>query len=182
MKHNYIVRVTLLFFLQMVSFNAFTQSRADKVESIKVAYLSEKLNLDTKTAERFWPVYNQYDDEMRQVLQESRKVNDNRSAEEILDQEQKAIDIKRKYSAMFQKVISGEQLTQLFQSEKEFNRILLRRMNKMEQKKQNMQHENQDTRFRNRPGMNQRNPGNMENRTRPNSATPEERVQRRINR
>ncbi|GBL35265.1 hypothetical protein EMGBS15_08600 [Filimonas sp.] len=180
MKRNYLF--TLLVLFQILSFTAFAQGRADKVESIKVAYLSEKLNLDPKTAERFWPVYNQYDDEMHKVLQESRKANDSRSAEEILDQEQKAIDIKRKYSVLFQKVISGEQLTKLFQSEKEFNRILLRRMNKMEQKKQNMEQDNQEPRFRDRPGMNRRNPEAMENLSRPSSNQPEERVQRRANR
>ena len=134
---------SVLMILQIISFSAKAQHKGEKVESIKVAYLSEKLNLDPRTAERFWPLYNQYNDEMRKVL-DGRKANDNRTAEEILDQEQKAIDIKRKYSSMFLKVISNEQLTQLFQSEKEFNKILLRRMNNMENRQQRMQEHRED--------------------------------------
>jgi len=126
---------TALLIFQIISFPATAQQKGEKVESIKVAYISQKVNLDPPTAERFWPLYNQYSDEMRKVL-DSKKATDNRSAEEILDQEQKAIDIKRKYSTIFLKVISNEQLTQLFQAEKEFNRMLLRRMNNMENRQQ----------------------------------------------
>ena len=141
-----------LFILLMFSISAIAQNRGDKVEGIKVAYLAEKLNLDSRTAERFWPIYNQYDDEMKQVIAESKKSNDSRDSEEILDREQKAIDIKRKYSTQFLKVISNEQLSQLFQSEKEFHRMLIKRMNKIENRQQRIQ-ENPNQRFQNRPRM-----------------------------
>ena len=149
MKHILISLICLV--IQFVTYNALAQNRQGKVESIKVAYLSEKLNLDPKTAERFWPVYNQYDDEMRHVKQDLKRANDNRTADEILDQEQRVIDIKRKYGTQFLKVISNEQLGQLFQSEKEFNHMLLRRMNKMENRQQNMRQGHQEDRFRDRP-------------------------------
>ena len=148
-KKQIIINFLILCFLSMSS---FAQNKGDKVESIKVAYLAEKLNLDSKTAERFWPIYNQYDDEMKQVIQESKRSNDNRDPEEILDREQKAIDIKRKYSVLFLKVISNEQLSQLYQSEKEFHRMLIKRMNRMENRQQRMQ-ENPNQRFQNRPRM-----------------------------
>lgn len=147
--------IGLVVFFQLSAFNALAQIRQGKVESIKVAYLSEKLNLDPKTAERFWPVYNQYDDEMHNAINDLKRGNDSRSADQILDREQRTIDIKRKYSAQFLKVISNDQLGRLFQSEKEFNQILLRRMNKMENRQKNMREGSQEERFRNRPMRNQ---------------------------
>lgn len=147
--------IGLVVFFQLSAFNALAQSRQGKVESIKVAYLSEKLNLDPKTAERFWPVYNQYDDEMHNAINDLKRGNDSRSADQILDREQRTIDIKRKYSAQFLKVISNDQLGRLFQSEKEFNQILLRRMNKMENRQKNMREGSQEERFGNRPMRNQ---------------------------
>ena len=133
------ISLIALFIISFFAKQIVAQSNGDRVESIKVAYLSEKLNLDPKTAERFWPIYNQYDDEMRKVIQESKRANDTRSVEEILDQEQKAVDVKRKYSGLFQKVINGEQLSNLYQAEKEFHKILLRRMNRMENRQQQRQ-------------------------------------------
>ncbi|MBK7763051.1 MAG: hypothetical protein IPI46_06710 [Bacteroidetes bacterium] len=108
------------------------QNRGERVETAKVAFLSERLQLAPQTAEKFWPIYHQYDEEIRMLLQEKRNKNDERSAEEILDQEQKALDIKRKYSALFLKVISDDQLGKLYQSEREFNRMLIHRMKKMQ--------------------------------------------------
>ena len=141
-------------FVIAFQWNSKAQNRSDKVESIKIAFLSQQLHLDPKTAERFWPIYNQYDEEMHQVLRDSRKANDQRSVEDILDQEQRAIDIKRRYSVLFLKVISNEQLSKLYQAEHEFNRMLIRRMNRMENKKRNP---NQDERFRRHPGLMRRN-------------------------
>lgn len=162
------------------------QQRGEKIESIKVAYLSEKLNLDPKTAERFWPLYNQYDDEMRVVLQESKRANENRDADEILDQEQKALDIKRKYSAQFLKVISNEQLATLYRSEKEFYKMLIRRMNKMEQRQDRMRDPDRPRMqdrpmMQDRPRMNPRSSSpDMDNR--PGRYSGEEMPQRRMNR
>lgn len=130
--------ILLLCFL-LFSGIAYSQNRGERVQSAKVAFLSERLQLTPQTAEKFWPIYHQYDEEIRTLLQEKRNKNDERSAEEILDQEQKALDIKRKYSALFLKVITDEQLGSLYHSEREFNRILLKRMKVMENRQQQKQ-------------------------------------------
>ena len=36
-----------------------------RIEALKVAYLTRRLNLQPEEAERFWPVYHKYADEMR---------------------------------------------------------------------------------------------------------------------
>lgn len=128
--------VTILFII--ITLPAFSQ-RGGKIESLKVGYLTNKLNLDPKTAEKFWPLYHQYENEMMAVVQEKRMMNknDTRNADEILDQEQKALDIKRKYNAIFSKVISGEQLNQLYAAEKDFRQIIINRAQKREMRNEN---------------------------------------------
>ena len=96
-KHPFSMKkhlITLLLF--SISFQVFSQ-KGEKIESLKIGYLTNKLNLDAKTAEKFWPIYHQYENEMMDVVQEKRRMNQNdlRNADEILDQEQKALDIKR---------------------------------------------------------------------------------------
>lgn len=177
------MKKTVLFFVMLLAGLPGilqAQQRGEKIESIKVAYLSEKLNLDPKTAERFWPLYNQYDDEMRLVIQESKRANENRDADEILDQEQRALDIKRKYSAQFLKVISNEQLATLYRSEKEFYKMLLRRMNKMEQRQERFR-EHDQPQMQNRPRMNPRSSAPAMQ-PRPGRSSGEERPERRMNR
>ncbi len=128
MKHLFV----LVAFL--IQFSVAFAQKGERIESLKIAHLSGKLNLDPKTAERFWPIYNQYEHEMQQIVLEKRRMNQNdtRSADEILDQEQKAIDLKRKYNAQFIKVIDNNQLNQLYQAEKEFRQMLLKRSQRMD--------------------------------------------------
>lgn len=106
--------------------------KGERVESLKIAFISGKLNLDPKTAERFWPIYNQYEQELKVVSQEYKaaKKNDDVSADDLLDQQQKVIDLKRKYNGIFLKVINNEQLNRLYQAEKEFRQMVMRRAGK----------------------------------------------------
>lgn len=47
------------------------QERKDKIKSLKIAFISQKLALTSEEAEKFWPVYNKYDDKIM-ALKESR--------------------------------------------------------------------------------------------------------------
>jgi hypothetical protein len=105
------------------------EARREKMESMKIAHITQKLNLDPKTAEVFWPVYHQYENEMRGVMQEARgmKQDGQLNAEQQLMEEQKALDIKKKYTTQFNKILRPEQVTNLFQAEKEFRQMLMKR-------------------------------------------------------
>lgn len=105
------------------------EARREKMESMKIAHITQKLKLDPKTAEVFWPVYHQYENEMRGIMQEARgmKQDGQLNAEQQLIEEQKALDIKKKYTAQFNKVLRPEQVTKLFQAEKEFRQMLINR-------------------------------------------------------
>ncbi|MBK7689678.1 MAG: hypothetical protein IPK62_06240 [Bacteroidetes bacterium] len=150
--------LTILFLFLVINYPSFSQ-RGEKLESLKVGFLTNKLNLDARTAEQFWPLYHQYENELMVVVQERRRMNQNetRNADEILDQEQKALDIKRKYSNLFSKVISGEQLNQLYRAEKEFRQMVIKRSQK---KELNFRNNNERT------GRFDRNQQNMEPRPR----------------
>lgn len=99
--------------------------RGEKIKTLKIGYLTTQLNLDAKTAEKFWPIYQQYQDELSSVIKEARKNGNDARGMEILDNEQKALDIKKKYNAQFAKVLSGEQLNQLYKAEKDFRQMII---------------------------------------------------------
>lgn len=172
-KHPFSMKkhlITLLLF--SISFQVFSQ-KGEKIESLKIGYLTNKLNLDAKTAEKFWPIYHQYENEMMDVVQEKRRMNQNdlRNADEILDQEQKALDIKRKYNTLFSRVISGDQLNQLYKAEKDFRQMLINRSQKKDMRRENMGGNplppNNERRMQNRPDRMQERTERMQNRPQP---------------
>lgn len=112
----------------------------DKIEAIKIGFLTEKLDLSSAQAVVFWPLYNEYSSKKKelkakasgilaenrlnqmteeQVLNELKVLNQMRTEELELDKE---------YMAKFSKVISNKQVAKWYLAEKEFVRILLRKL------------------------------------------------------
>ena len=135
---NPLLHTLSLFLLLIISaqhqVHAQPNRRGERIESLKIAHLSSRLNLDPQTAEKFWPLYRQYENEMQEVVMEKRRLNrmDDRSAEDLLEQEQKALDIRKKYQAQFLRVIDNNQLGQLMEAEKEFRQMVIRRARRMD--------------------------------------------------
>ena len=95
-----------------------------KIEALKIAFISKKLELTPDEAQKFWPVYNQYFKEMRQALKDRK--DDEKG--DIIDDEQKVIDIRKKYREQFIKVIGQPRMNRLFHAERDFRRILINRI------------------------------------------------------
>ena len=74
MKKRYIILLLTLF-----TVNVFAQTKDEKIETLKIAYITEKLNLSKSEAQKFWPIYNAYDaddDAIRDKIKHQRKSTD----------------------------------------------------------------------------------------------------------
>jgi nitrate reductase assembly molybdenum cofactor insertion protein NarJ len=121
---------TLLFFLGSFQFIAQAQERdGERLEALKVAYLTKKLNLNTEEAQKFWPVYNEYIADMKKVRQE------NRGGDE-LKREEKLLEVRKKYQASFSKALSADRANQFFKAEKEFYSYVQKELQERRQQRQ----------------------------------------------
>ncbi|MFN5630175.1 MAG: sensor of ECF-type sigma factor [Bacteroidota bacterium] len=116
--------------------------KKEKIESFKVAFITQKLNLTTKEAQQFWPVYNEYLDKI-EVLKNSRKkelrsasINiesySDKDLELMLDNEflskEKEVELGKEYFNKFKSVIPVKKVILLYKAEDEFKRELLRQI------------------------------------------------------
>lgn len=110
-----------------------------KITALKVAYITGKLNLTPDQSAKFWPIYNQYEDELRTVrrafISKYKNMNKNteyRTArmyiEDNLDYQEEELGLKRKYKTQMLKVISPQQLAILYQAERDFKRMLVQQL------------------------------------------------------
>ncbi|MBS1669626.1 MAG: hypothetical protein JST58_19815 [Bacteroidetes bacterium] len=110
--------------------NSKQQPNGNRLESLKIAYITKRLNLSPEEAQRFWPVYNQYASEIRSVRKEA-----NLNSEPDLEVDEKILNVRKKYSGEFSKVLSPQKADLFFRSEKEFGafvtRELMQRRNNM---------------------------------------------------
>lgn len=120
----------LSFFTIFTFFFAYAQNgqRSEKIQALKIAFITQKLGLTSAEAEKFWPVYNEYEGEINN-LRLSNRTGD------VLDNEQKLLDIKKKYSPRFEKILGPQKLNKFFNAEKEFRNVLIKRLKAQRQQR-----------------------------------------------
>lgn len=116
-------------------------SKRERLEALKVAYLTEKLNLTPEEAQRFWPLYNELDDKMRELRKQQRGNRANakqnfdsisdadvaKSIDQELNLEQKELDLKKDYNERFKKILPIKKVAKLYAAEHGFRKELLHR-------------------------------------------------------
>jgi len=69
--------LSLVLFCFTVSFTAMAQdapkTEVQRLEAYKIAYLTKKLNLSPSEAQKFWPIYNKYQEEVKNLRVDSRQ-------------------------------------------------------------------------------------------------------------
>lgn len=115
------MRRLLFMMLIVLPFTGMAQTRMEegkeRLQAIQIAYLTRELNLTTQEAEKFWPVYNRYQDEMKAVLK-------NRNEEDVLDKQQQVLDIRKKYKADFNKILGADRTNKLYEAEMRFREMV----------------------------------------------------------
>lgn len=114
----------------------------EDIESMKIAYLTKKLELSPDEAKKFWPVYNQYSDELKNIknsrrksIRDAKEDLDNLSdaeLEKIVDgdiiKRQQELDIIKKYNSQFKQVLPIKKVAALYRAEEDFKKELLEKI------------------------------------------------------
>jgi hypothetical protein len=101
-----------------------------RLEAMKIAWVTKKLNLSPEEAQKFWPIYNQYTKEVQKTRADARA----NKTEEIKVQEQ-MLNVRKKYDGEFTKAISKDKVNTFFRIEREFLAEIQKRM--LERRQQN---------------------------------------------
>ena len=64
--------VALLLLTTMVTYSQQRPGR-EKIKTLKVAFITERLNLSSKEAQTFWPVYNEHEENIANMQQRERR-------------------------------------------------------------------------------------------------------------
>lgn len=113
--------------------------RKEKMESMKIAFLTQKLDLTPDEAQKFWPVYNEFQ-KKREELHKKRR-EETKSAKGNLDSlsdkqieafvdgemafRQKNLDLEKEYHGKFKSVLPIRKVAKLYRAEDMFARHLL---------------------------------------------------------
>lgn len=116
-----------------------SQDRRENVEAAKVAFLTDKMGLTAEQSQKFWPLYNEYETKRRELVRSYRS-GYRQDVDELSDQEAKArldgmfstrekeLELEKEYVARYQRVITSNQIIKLYRSEREFTKLLLKKL------------------------------------------------------
>lgn len=119
-----------------------SSSGTEKIQVQKVAFLTNKMGLTAEEAQKFWPVYNEYDAQRNQILEQRRSTSYyyTQNASKLSEKETDAIiqkyislqkqetELLEKYNARFRQILPASKVMKLYVSEVEFRNFLLRQI------------------------------------------------------
>lgn len=139
-----IILPILFLFISSFAFSQGGRDRKEKVRALKVAYITEQLNLTTEEAQKFWPIYNTFDEKQAELRHEKmRAILDRfepgsvdklseKEASNLLIQmeaiEENLFSLRKKFIKDLQGVISAKKIIKLKKAEEDFNRELLKQI------------------------------------------------------
>lgn len=118
---------------------AQVQDRNENVKAAKVAYITDKMGLTSEQSQKFWPIYNEYEAKRRALIKAYRSgyrknVDDlseqeaNARINEMFSTKEKELALEKEYATRYQSIITTKQLIMLYRAEREFTKLLLKRL------------------------------------------------------
>lgn len=142
----------IIIFLLLLSTGASLQAQGkkdhrEKIKALKVAYITQELNMNPEVAQKFWPVYNRYEHQRRDLHKREHIDLDNiqtiseAKAEEMIKEyltvEKEEYTIKKQLFSDLKKILSSQDIIKLHKLEEDFNKKLLKEYrSRKENKKQ----------------------------------------------
>jgi hypothetical protein len=138
---------SIITFLLMFSFSIFAQNgrelkgKKEQIKAMKVAFITNELNLNREEAARFWPLCNAFEDKQHEIKRQKIKNYlerlDNNAFDNLSEKQAVAIlaqiestedelyQAKKKFVASLKNVISPIKILKLKKAEENFNKKLL---------------------------------------------------------
>lgn len=129
----------------------------EKLNAYKIAFFTRRMNLTSQEAEKFWPVYNEFQDKrnaiqiQRQALNRNFNQNElNMTEKELIEAGDKSVDLQvqeatlaQEYHKRFKEILSPAKVIRLYQAENQYRLQLLNELKDNKPLRNNLQQRGQ---------------------------------------
>jgi len=121
--YNRIIGVAALCLQLTIAGIAQQPQKVEMLESLRVAYITKQLQLSPEEAQKFWPVYNNYQQDQRKMMKEHKDKNGTE-----LELEEKLLNLRKRYRNDFTRTISEEKFDRLMKAERNWGEMVRKEM------------------------------------------------------
>jgi len=117
----------------------------EKIKAEKIAYFTDKLDLNEEEAKKFWPVFNQYEKEKMEIFKRYKETpkayasmsdsDADQFLKNMVDIKEREFQIEKEYVSKFRKVLTPKKVAGLYYYEREFKKEVLERVRHRMQRK-----------------------------------------------
>jgi Spy/CpxP family protein refolding chaperone len=127
-------------------------SNSERIKSLKIAHITEELDLTSSEAEKFWPIYNEYNDAMMAIRKEQRGESNEKLRKEGIDaltdkdanilidkmlaMKTTELNYKKELISNLKGVLAPKKIIKLQQAERSFKEKLLKRLKDLKRKRE----------------------------------------------
>jgi hypothetical protein len=104
----------------------FNKRGKEKIKALYIAFITEEINLNEEESQKFWPVHNLYQIELKKAHQKN--INE-------LDKEESVLYVRKKYLTKFSKIIGKDRTYLFYKKDKEFRDKLIDKIRDRRMKK-----------------------------------------------
>jgi hypothetical protein len=123
----------------------------ERLNAYKIGFITKRLNLTSQEAEKFWPIYNDFQDKKNKIQLERIEINRNfnqnelnmsdremsEAAERIVNLEMREAELAREFHDKIKTVLSPVKILRLYQAENQYRIQLLKELQERNQTKKN---------------------------------------------
>jgi len=142
------IGVFVLLLLTTTVFYGQRRPIREKIKTLKVAFITERLNLTSEEAQTFWPIYNEHEENIESIKRKERveirgKLMDfenlseqeaNSLLQQLIALEQEKQELNISYIKRMSDVISSKKTFLLIKAEEDFKKRLLKQIQQRRQK------------------------------------------------
>lgn len=114
----------------------------ERLNAYKIAFFTKRLNLTPQEAEKFWPVYNGYQEEKNKILSERVEINRNfnqnelnmsqkemtEAGDRLIDLEIREANLAREFHIKIKQILPPVKVMRLYQAENLYKQQLLKEL------------------------------------------------------
>ncbi|GGD23950.1 Spy/CpxP family protein refolding chaperone [Hyunsoonleella pacifica] len=137
-------QLTTIILVLFCTLSTYAQPRhSERIKSLKIAFITDQLNLTTEEAQKFWPVYNDFEEKTSKIrFEKIRSIRNNirNNYDSLTDEEAKALikkmsaaenklhELRNTYHAKIMDIIPAKKIIKLKIAEEDFKKKMLKEL------------------------------------------------------